>query len=189
MRKILLSTVFAAMLAGAGVANAYATNQVVNGDFETGDFSGWTLSGNTGHDSVLLSGDSHSYYWNNSATGTLGEISQTIATVTGAAYTLSFDLRGTGNPSKIKVYFGDDLVPFAQTNFNYSDWTHFTISGLVADSNHSVLMFGSRNDFAANRIDNITLTASVPEPETYAMLLAGLGLMGTIARRRKSAPA
>lgn len=27
--------------------------------------------------------------------------------------------------------------------------------------------------------------ASVPEPETYAMLLAGLGLMGGIARRRK----
>jgi hypothetical protein len=29
--------------------------------------------------------------------------------------------------------------------------------------------------------------AAVPEPETYAMLLAGLGLMGAITRRRKSA--
>ncbi|MCP2012092.1 choice-of-anchor E domain-containing protein [Duganella violaceipulchra] len=29
-------------------------------------------------------------------------------------------------------------------------------------------------------------TAPVPEPETYAMLLAGLGLMGVVARRRKS---
>lgn len=28
--------------------------------------------------------------------------------------------------------------------------------------------------------------ASVPEPETYAMFLAGLGLMGAVARRRKS---
>jgi len=28
--------------------------------------------------------------------------------------------------------------------------------------------------------------APVPEPETYAMLLAGLGLMGAVARRRKS---
>ena len=29
--------------------------------------------------------------------------------------------------------------------------------------------------------------APVPEPETYAMLLAGLGVMGAIARRRKQA--
>lgn len=29
--------------------------------------------------------------------------------------------------------------------------------------------------------------AAVPEPETYAMLLAGLGLMGAVARRRKAA--
>lgn len=35
-------------------------------------------------------------------------------------------------------------------------------------------------------IASATVTA-VPEPETYAMLLAGLGLMGVIARRRKQA--
>ncbi|MDE1547356.1 PEP-CTERM sorting domain-containing protein [Dechloromonas agitata] len=32
--------------------------------------------------------------------------------------------------------------------------------------------------------DNLTFTAAVPEPGQYAMLLAGLGLMGGIARRR-----
>ena len=31
-----------------------------------------------------------------------------------------------------------------------------------------------------------TVVAAVPEPETYAMLLAGLGLVGTIVRRRKA---
>jgi hypothetical protein len=31
------------------------------------------------------------------------------------------------------------------------------------------------------------VTAAVPEPESYAMLLAGLGLMGVIARRRSQA--
>lgn len=30
-----------------------------------------------------------------------------------------------------------------------------------------------------------TITAAVPEPETYAMLMAGLGIMGFIARRRR----
>lgn len=33
-------------------------------------------------------------------------------------------------------------------------------------------------------IDNVAFTVAVPEPETYALLLAGLGLMGGVARRR-----
>lgn len=37
-------------------------------------------------------------------------------------------------------------------------------------------------------IDNLQfVTAAIPEPETYAMMLAGLGLMGFVARRRKRA--
>jgi hypothetical protein len=39
-------------------------------------------------------------------------------------------------------------------------------------------------------IDNVSLsvmTAAVPEPSTYAMLLAGLGAVGFVARRRKQA--
>ncbi len=31
-----------------------------------------------------------------------------------------------------------------------------------------------------------TITAAVPEPETYAMMLAGLGLLGFMARKRKA---
>jgi hypothetical protein len=34
---------------------------------------------------------------------------------------------------------------------------------------------------------NSVILAPVPEPETYAMLLAGLGLIGAVARRRKTA--
>ena len=30
------------------------------------------------------------------------------------------------------------------------------------------------------------MAAAVPEPETYAMLLAGLGLMGAVVRRRSN---
>ena len=33
------------------------------------------------------------------------------------------------------------------------------------------------------------VTGFVPEPETYAMFMAGLGLMGFIARRRKNGQA
>lgn len=34
--------------------------------------------------------------------------------------------------------------------------------------------------------DQLYMVSAVPEPEAYAMLLAGLGLMGAIVRRRKS---
>ena len=36
--------------------------------------------------------------------------------------------------------------------------------------------------------DNVQLTAvaAVPEPETYAMLLAGLGMIGAAVKRRKA---
>ena len=39
-------------------------------------------------------------------------------------------------------------------------------------------------------MDNLTVnaTAPVPEPETYALLLAGMGLVGAAVRRRKAAP-
>ena len=34
-------------------------------------------------------------------------------------------------------------------------------------------------------IDNISVTSAVPEPESYVMLLAGMGLIGAVARRRQ----
>jgi hypothetical protein len=174
------------------VSGASAANLVTNGDFETGTFAGWVNAGNTTYSSVDNVGGANGFVWSDGAVGTtMSTITQTIATEVGTAYTLSFDVLGTGTPNKLKVWFGDDLVPFAQTNFNLPTWTHFVITGLVADSTSSVLTFGSRNDPSYNFIDNISLTdgsvvtAPVPEPETYAMLLAGLGLIGTIARRRQ----
>ena len=42
-----------------------------------------------------------------------------------------------------------------------------------------VTQYADMGAFAVN-------TQAVPEPETYAMLLAGLGVMGAVARRRKA---
>ncbi len=41
------------------------------------------------------------------------------------------------------------------------------------------------DSFGDSEIDNVTINSAVPEPETYAMMLAGLGLLGFAARRRK----
>jgi hypothetical protein len=39
----------------------------------------------------------------------------------------------------------------------------------------------------ADEVDFYASAAPIPEPETYAMMLAGLGLLGLVARRRKKA--
>lgn len=39
--------------------------------------------------------------------------------------------------------------------------------------------------YASFTPDHVTIGAPIPEPETYALLLAGLGLLGFAARRRK----
>ncbi len=43
--------------------------------------------------------------------------------------------------------------------------------------------YGNNNKFGFNATLSV---AAVPEPESYAMMLAGLGLMGFVARRRKA---
>jgi hypothetical protein len=72
----------------------------------------------------------------------------------------------------------------------------FNLSGITALDNQATEYFRlvDASTISANgatvatagtsRVDNFTVTAAVPEPETYAMLLAGLALLGFSARRR-----
>ncbi len=56
------------------------------------------------------------------------------------------------------------------------------ITGVFDSSGNTVLDF---TDTSMSGFDYYQQTAAIPEPETYAMLLAGLGLLGVAARRRK----
>lgn len=74
-----------------------------------------------------------------------------------------------------------DFVPSAEFNQTISA----NILMPLASASTSFYIYGNRAvNFEAN-VDYFTVT-SVPEPETYAMLLGGLGLIGLLARRRKA---
>lgn len=53
---------------------------------------------------------------------------------------------------------------------------------------YTALVFGKPGTTTGFSSFGLTV-AAVPEPETYAMMLAGLGLVGVIARRRKTSMA
>lgn len=55
----------------------------------------------------------------------------------------------------------------------------------VSDTTGYSLIPGALYAYKVSAADLAAYTAPVPEPETYAMLLAGLGLVGWAARRRK----
>ena len=101
----------------------------------------------------------------------------------------------TGSTSVHDVYADGILVASCpdQGSFCWTtgpeSWSYtFTGSELSIFNDGMVVMTTNQTDCCTVREGELSLrglTAPIPEPEAYAMLLAGLGLLGGIARRRK----
>ncbi len=59
------------------------------------------------------------------------------------------------------------------------------ISPALAGGMYTLSVFGTGTN-GAGYTGNVVLTSPVPEPETYALMLAGLGVGGFLLKRRKS---
>ena len=111
------------------------------------------------------------------AAGNTGVNGGFFGVTTNVATTFSFStsLDGTHWSSSVPIPAAVDLT---DGSFGYAT----TVSGLTATTPYYFKLSGTNLDGGYT-----VHIAAVPEPETYAMLLAGLGLMGSIARRRNRA--
>lgn len=184
----------AVMVAPIGLASPASATTLVNGDFETGDFTGWTQFGNTGFSTVdTVNPFAGTFAASFGPVGSTGGITQTLSTVIGNVYTLSFYLaNGTafgpaiaGSSFSATVGSTTFSLPSDFFAFDYAP-TPFTVI-YTADSTSTAVTFTFRNDPNFWYLDNVTIaeTAAVPEPASWAMMVAGFGLIGGAARRRR----
>lgn len=183
-----------ATLAMALVAGAAQAELVTNGNFETGNLSGFSVDPNgigyVGVDSEAPHAGAYSAFFAGTDPASPDTLTQTLATDIGATYHISFWLQSEADANPDNMFsasFGNAVLlslvndaGFAYRNFTYD---------LVASSSSSVLSFMGYNAPTAFDLDDISVTrvgsAEVPEPGSAALL--GLGLIGMMRLRRKQA--
>ena len=169
--------------------DAIAGNLVTNCGFETGDLTGWTQSGNTGHTGVAFdtpffvhSGD---YGLQEGPVGSDGFISQTLSTVPGAAYSITAWYNPSGStPADFDIEWnGNTLLDVP--DFPVTGWLPYTV--FATGTGSDLLTISFRDDPSFSGIDDISVTSvtAAPEPGSLALLGAAFAGLGLLRRRSR----
>ncbi len=172
---------------GCGTGCSYSTDPIpgwINSGGTNGQFLPGSSSGNTTYFNYVPDGVAVAY-----SNG--GSIVQTLAaTAQAGVYTLLVDFgvrNDIGSPGSIKLTIGSTSIfatgvyPLAGTWATYSATYTVTAADAGAPITITLDTTGAQADFDDVRLDFI----GVPEPASWALMIAGFGMIGAAARRRK----
>ena len=181
------------LLACVAFAAHAGTNLVENGGFETGNFSGWTVSDT----SLTLASteDPHTgLYEANLGNRSLSTIEQSISTVAGTSYTVDMwigrlGLLAGGDEFSLAVSFaGTTFVNLSAAslplNSPYAEYSA-TITATTSSSPLLITYVDQPSYILIDDVSVISPASTVPEPGETALLLSGLALLGSLAARTR----
>lgn len=201
-------TVLSAALVLAAVGAQASTNLVTNGSFEANvqGINSWTIYNNlTGWTGGVAGIELRNHVAGSAQDGVNfveldttknSSMSQQISFANAGSYVLSFWYaarpdNGSSNQNSDTLGWsvGSSFSGTVLGNWtapNATNWQHFTSTFTIGQAGTQTLAFSALgvSDSYGGSIDNVSITSAVPEPESYALMLLGLGLMGTMARRR-----